>query len=32
MLSELTLSMAITFKSPGAAITPEINMAVKKWK
>jgi len=31
MLSGLTFSMAIIFTSPGVAITPEINMADKKW-
>jgi len=30
MLSRLTFLMAIIFRSPGVAITPEINMADKK--
>jgi len=32
MFSGMTFSMAIIFTWPGVAITPEINMADKKWK
>jgi len=32
MFSWMTFSMAITFKLPGVAVTPEMNMADKKRK
>jgi len=32
MFSGMTFSMAIIFTAPGVAVTPEINMAEKKWK
>ena len=32
MFLGMIFSMAIIFTSPGVAITPEMNMADKKWK